>query len=455
MATSRMSLQCAVLLMVMSPFAVAQSEPDSAHVNLYFPQIVDGGTRAQQWQTTFRFVNPSSTSTATALLNVLGNDGSPLLLDLGSGLNSSFTFNIPPLGSRLFRSTGASSQIVVGWAEAFATIPLQATVLFTSIANGAPQFQVSAESTLPTGRYWSAANSALGIAIANVYTNIPITVNISALDSEGRIVGTAPVTVGPLAHSSFNLFQLLPSLPSTFLGSITIAPQVPINNFVAWTLNSDSGTLSSLPPGNARWPISHFDRIWLVYRKVLDAAGQLASLAGTNVNSPAPALNISPDPVINAFASTAGNNGTVQINLATSELISDSESELAFVIAHELGHIVQFRTHKFNFNSNPEFDADEYGMLFSLVAGYDPYAAAGALAKLNMATGQAGLLSQIFDNFSGDLHGSFDNRIAAVFNTISAICATPQVASSCAAYKAVVHPHFPSGTPLVNPPKSK
>jgi hypothetical protein len=137
--------------MAMSRFAVAQSEPDSAHVNLYFPRIVDGGTRAQQWQTTFLFVNPSSTSTATALLNVLGNDGSPLPLDLGSGLKSNFTFNILPLGSRLFRSTGASSQIVVGWAEASATIPLQATVLFTSVANSTPQFQVSAESALPMG----------------------------------------------------------------------------------------------------------------------------------------------------------------------------------------------------------------------------------------------------------------------------------------------------------------
>jgi hypothetical protein len=388
-------------------------------------------------------------------MNVIGNNGSPLAIDLGSGLSSSFNFSIPPRGSRLFRSTGASPQVVIGWAEAFTTIPLQATVLFTSFANGASQFQISAEATLPTGQYWSSANSALGIAVANVYKNIPVTLNISALDADGRIVGTAPVTIGPLAHSSFNLVQILPSLPSSFLGSIIIAAQVPTNNFAAWTLNSDSGALSSLPPRNARWPISHFDRIWLVYRKVLDAASQVASFAGTNVNSPAPTLFISPDPVINASASTVGSGGTVQINLATSELISDSESELAFIIAHELGHIVQFRTNKFMFSNNPEFDADEYGMLFSLLAGYDPYAAAGALAKLNMATGQAGLFSQVFDNFSGDLHGSFDNRIAAVFNTLGSLCAAPQFGSFCASYKSIVHPHFPSSTPLDHKSQTK
>jgi hypothetical protein len=43
---------------------------------------------------------------------------------------------------------------------------------------------------------------------------------------------TAPVTIGPLAHSSFNLNQLFPSLPSSFTGSITIPPAVPTNNFV-------------------------------------------------------------------------------------------------------------------------------------------------------------------------------------------------------------------------------
>jgi hypothetical protein len=441
--------------MMLAPFVTAQIEPDSAQVDLYFPQLADGGTRARQWQTSFYFVNPSTTSSASVVVDILGNDGQPLQLDLGSGPSSSFTFTIPPQGSRIFKSKIASPQIITGWAVGAATIPLQASVVFTSFQNGVSQFQVSAASTLPTGEYWSAANGSLGIAVANVYNNGPVTLNISAIDAGGNTFRTTPVTIGALAHNSFNLNHLFPSLPSSFTGSITISPVVPTNNFVAWTLNSDSGALSSLPSGTSRWPISHFDRIWLVYRKVLDAARQLTTLLRTDLTSPVPTLNISPDPVINAFASPTGTNGTVQINLATSELISDSESELAFVVAHELGHIVQFRTHVYNFNTNPEFDADEYGMLLSLIAGYDPYAAAGALAKLNMATGQAGLLAQLFDNFSGDLHGSFDNRIAAVFNTISVMCTAPQAASFCAAYKSIVHPHFPGSTPLGTKVSSK
>jgi hypothetical protein len=220
--------------------------------------------------------------------------------------------------------------------------------------------------------------------------------------------------------------------------------------FLAWTLNGDSGVISSLPSGRLAWPISHGERILLVYAKVFDAAQRALSGLGVDLTAaPATTLQISSDPVINAFASP---NGTVQINLALSELISDSPSELAFAIAHELGHMVQYRTKRFAFSPNAEFDADTYGMLFSLFAGFDPYAAAGTLAKFDMARGQAGLLAQVFDNFSGDLHGSFNERIAAVFGTIQILCAIPSYAPTCALYKSAVHPHIPNPAPLsINP----
>lgn len=442
-----MLCQSVCIFLIGLPFAAAQIEPDSAQVLLYFPQLADGGSRAQQWQTTFVFVNPSRTSTAAVQLNIYDNNGNPLTLDLGSGPTSVLNFSIPPQGSRQFRSKMASLQTVTGWAKAASTIPVQATVLFATFVNGTVQYQVSAPSTLPAGRFWSPANPNLGIALANAYTGVPVTVTVSAFDSDGHAVGANTLTLARNAHTSFNLFQVM-SLPASFVGSIVITPQVPNQNFLAWTLNSDSGAISSLPSGGSRWPISHWERIWLVYSKVVDAATQLSGMLGTNLSSPVPTLNISPDPVINAFATPSG---TVQINLALSELISDSESELAFAIAHELGHIIQFRTGNLLFNANREFDADEYGMLFSLGAGYDPYAAAGALAKLDMARGQAGLMAQLFDNFSGDLHGSFNSRIDAVFNTLETLCSSPELANSCAQYKSVVHPHFPGNAPLSVP----
>jgi predicted Zn-dependent protease len=135
------------------------------------------------------------------------------------------------------------------------------------------------------------------------------------------------------------------------------------------------------------------------------------------------------------------------MNLA--ELISDSESELAFVEG-QLGHIIQSNINQLAFvPSNIEEDADEYGVILSLAAGYDPYGGAGALAKLAMASGTAGLVSQVFDNMSTDPHGSFNNRLSVMFTNMQVACSQPQVQSVCALYKSIVHPHLPANAPLI------
>ena len=54
-------------------------EPEGAHVNLYFPHLADGGTAAQQWRTSFVFVNPHTMLTASVSLSIYGDDGRPLV----------------------------------------------------------------------------------------------------------------------------------------------------------------------------------------------------------------------------------------------------------------------------------------------------------------------------------------------------------------------------------------
>ena len=63
-------------LLLLSGCALAQVTtfyPEDSQVLLYFPHLADGGTRVQQWQTTFLFVNPSTTSTAVVLLDIIGS----------------------------------------------------------------------------------------------------------------------------------------------------------------------------------------------------------------------------------------------------------------------------------------------------------------------------------------------------------------------------------------------
>ena len=191
-------------------------------------------------------------------------------------------------------------------------------------------------------------------------------------------------------------------------------------------------------------------RIYKVWEKVLNAA-----ISQGLLTNPFPQLVINYSTgQINAFADPSHNQVDVYMNLA--ELISDSESELAFVVGHELGHIVQARTLKLAFSSNIEIDADQYGMLLGLIAGYDPYGGAGALAKLAMASGTAGLLDQNFDSLlqavGADLHGSFDNRLALIFQNMQQICGIPAYQRFCSAYKNEIHPHLPSIAPLAAEP---
>jgi hypothetical protein len=416
----------------------AQWNPDGAHVNLYFPQFADGGSPAQQWQTSFVFLNPHETLTANVALRLYGNNGQPLTLNLGLGPLGVHAFSIPPRGTRTLRSAVVSPVILTGWAHAAADLPLQSTVLFRFTSNGVPQVEVSASATLPSAGYWSPATGNLGIALANVYSD-SLTVDVVARNSSGAEQGRNAVSLGPLGHTSFNLFQVLPGLPANFSGSVHLLPRVPTDEFLAWTLNGDRGLISSLPPGRLEWPISHFDRIWLVYRRVLSAA----RVAFPDIEPVT--LQISNEQVVNAFARSTG---VVQINLALSELISDSASELAFVVAHEIGHVAQFRRGGTLLLPNREQDADGIGMLLALSAGFDPYAGAGALAKLSMANDSADLVSQEFDDLN-DPHTSWGTRIDTMFDVLRVVCvANPAV---CSRYKSVIHPHFPPSTPLAAP----
>lgn len=111
-----------------------------------------------------------------------------------------------------------------------------------------------------------------------------------------------------------------------------------------------------------------------------------------------------------------------------------------------LGHMYQLK-HGNTFSSNRELDADVWGTFLALGAGYDPYGAAGALGKLGMATGSAGIIAQIFDDIL-DPHTSFANRLDNLYQTMTVACGISTLKAACDAYKKRVHPNFPPSVPL-------
>lgn len=425
----------------------AQFQPVGSQTDMYFPQLADGGGPSQQWLTALSFVNPN-VDAAAVLVYFYGDDGSALPVDFGSGPITQLSLTIPARGSSFYRSTGASPTIRTGWAIAFASLPLQATLAFRDIVNGVTQVEINAEPTLPSFKYFSPATRYTGIALANSnpYT---VSVKLGVTDPQGNLLGVQTLAVAPGNHTSFNLWQQFPNIATDFRGSLTlVGANPPGDSFLAWTLNADAGgVISSLPPGRLEWPISHTDQIQLVFLKIWDAAQR----SGYNFGSGIPALQTSPTQVINAFAS---GGSAIQINLALSQLISDSPGELAFAVGHEMGHIYQQRNGGTQlFNTDIEFDADVWGAFLALLAGYDPYSGAGTLAKLAMATGTAGLTNQFEAQLAPDAHKSFNTRLDNIFTTLQVACASsPAAQSLCAEYRNIIHPNFPSTAPLLQTP---
>jgi len=107
------------------------------------------------------------------------------------------------------------------------------------------------------------------------------------------------------------------------------------------------------------------------------------------------------------------------------------------------------------YDSDVEFDADIWGTIIALSAGYDPYAAAGTLAKLSMATGDVGLASQFEVQLSSDAHKSFATSLDNIYSQLVAVCdSSSSVAALCATYKSTVHPNLPGVAPLRAEPRT-
>lgn len=198
--------------------------------------------------------------------------------------------------------------------------------------------------------------------------------------------------------------------------------------------NAASAAISTMDQKTLDRIVNTFNRLYQVY----------SELGALNW---APRLYYNTALAINAYA-TQGSE--VHVYLALAELVRDSDSELAFAIAHELGHIVQQRENALLFVSdNKEFDADVWGTLISLMAGYDPYAGSGTLAKLSMATGDVGLAQQFEDQSSQDAHKSFVTRVEIMYNALKAVCGiNADFQSLCDQYRSNVHPHFPANAVL-------
>ena len=399
-------------------FLSAQLVPRSANTWAYFSHIADGGG----WQTIFTISNPNRNPVSGRIF-FQDPEGQDLYLDLkGYGFSGSVEFEIPALGTVEFTSSAASPAVRVGWGTLLASNSVQGVATYSALENGSPRYSISVPASLPTIHYFSAATPGLGLAVGNIYSS-EVSIVIRAESNNGSSFH-GNMTLPAHGQRAKILSEVIPDLPRDFVGTVSIGAENVGYLVSALTLRGAGGVYSSLPSGETARPAPHEFVIWNVF-------SQLRSTVAFE--------ELIPDPY--SIELEIIEDGAIHFGLA--ELIADSESELAFIVGHELGHVYQFRTgEQFYHPDNAELDADVWGLLLSLLSGYDPYAGAGALAKLEMANGRADLDSQYLQQITS-VHGSFNERLDYIYDTIVYICKEQQVA--CNSYREFFHPHFPEG----------
>ena len=322
--------------------------------------------------------------------------------------------------------------------------PVQGVATYRLWENNRPRFDVSVPATLPTVAHTSAATRSTAFALGNPYSSVPVDVFAEATSNSGQSY-RQPITLPGSGHRAMSLGEAIPNLPTDFRGILELY-SANNNEFAVLVLREADGIYSSLPSGHTSRPIAHFAVLQDIFARLKQAWAA--------VEFPNPETIETDVRFENEFNASGSANG-VQFDVALSELFADSESEIAFVVAHEFGHVYQFRTGRFDtWHPNRELDADVLGMLLSLIAGYDPYAAAGALAKLHMVIGAAGLQQQagqhneyLLEILTGEgtLHGSFNERIDHLHKTIQRLCSLDDFRDYCDSYRRVFHPSFPPG----------
>lgn len=264
-------------------------------------------------------------------------------------------------------------------------------------------------------------------------------------DEDGWLLATHTMTLGPFGHVAFNLGSLIPSLPENYKGIIVIEAVDPVDRFLAWSLYDDGSRVnSSLPSGRAIQPVAILERVVRVYRALLEEARPLLGDAPVQFEI----INGTAD--LNAYATSDGKR--VMITRPMVELLADSPDELAHILGHELGHIIQFRRGYNVMVEDKEFDADIVGAVLAVGAGFNPYALAGWLARAAMVTGTADLRSAAQAEFDSmlliDAHSSINQRITEAFNNLRKVCQFPGMTSACEDIKRLHRPNLPPAAPL-------
>lgn len=451
----------ALLLFLAAPVALAQIQqvPSAASTRLYFAQLADGGPDEQKWTSTFILINPGTLASGVTL-QFFTDAGQPWAIDFGQGARTSYTGTLDPGAAMTLTSKGSSSTTASGWASMTADMPLIGTVLYRATQKGSPVSEVAAPGTGLTYYYNSWVTPLSGIAVANP-NSVTIHLNLSAKDLAGKAAGSQILTVPAGGQLVFNLMNKVAGLAADFSGSLSITSADATNvAFTAWVLNVRNNLLAPLPPGETRMPapgerrvFDAFARMQAAIRPLFDTLGKdsrnFTRLTKQQVLDLIASFKVVVDPEATLKATYLHSDKSIHISQLMLELLGDSDSAIAFLVARMAGKGVLIETGlppTGSTSTDPEGVLDSMGMLVAMKAGYDPNGAMDFYGRMVAAYG----MSIPYDATLVTEY-SLDNptpRVKRMANYVWGACnQDTDAVAECKAVRSAWHPHYPSTIP--------
>jgi hypothetical protein len=219
---------------------IADLTKPAANDVVFFPQFADGGGN-----TTSIILLNTSNQVETGTLQIMDNDGNPLIVNLVDGTTDSmFEYTIPVGGVARFQTDGFPAASKVGWAKLTpgpgTSAPIGAGVFSYNPGNFL-LFESGVPASLPTthARIYLDLTGGhnTGLAIANP-TDSNAEISISAFHSDGVTqIGASqqPLQLPPNGHQGRFANEFLSGLPGGFTGVLDISSPTP---FAALTMRS-------------------------------------------------------------------------------------------------------------------------------------------------------------------------------------------------------------------------
>jgi len=261
--------------------------------------------------------------------------------------------------------------------------------------------------------------------------------------------------LGPRNHTVFNLLSLT-GFPRPFEGNVTISgsDDGPIP-FAAWTLNSRDGLLTSLPQGEMQFPGPPDRRPYDIGYKIRQAGAAVQTELGPLLGGKDPAviaslirnMGLVVDMSSSVTASFRSSDNSIHVTTALVELMGQSDSGLAFIIAHMAAHGVFLSVGAPPAGSGlpaPEEYADAMASLSLFKGGFDAGGGGDFFARLQMVDAVSGNVDPAFRTEFG-LPSGIAGRLNSLAHNIDDACdssTSPTLNATCQKAKAFWYPNI-------------